>query len=55
MVKWVEIQIHLTAASESVPPKLHEQWIKIDSQLCCVIKSNIHTLLKPIFQMGKKK
>ena len=40
---------HLTTITEFVPTKHHEEWIKIDAQLCSVIESTIYTSLKPIF------
>jgi len=44
----------LTVTTESVPTKQHELWITIDAWLCNVIKSTIHTSLKPIFNLHKE-
>lgn len=48
MVKWVGLgyKSHLSTIAESVS---REQWIKIDAQICSVIKFNVHTSLKLIF------
>lgn len=41
---------HLTNTSDSVSATERPQWVKIDAQLCSVIKSTIHPTLKPIFR-----
>jgi len=49
MVKWVVQQISSHYHAEFIPKAHREQWIKIDAQLCSIIKSIIYSSLKPVF------
>jgi len=50
----LDCKSHLTTTVESVTIEHHEQWIEIDGQLYSIIKSTLHTSLKPIFRLMRR-
>ena len=45
---------HLTTSVANVPENEVSRWLKIDAQLCMVLKSTIHSSLKQIFALMRR-
>lgn len=41
---------HLTSIVDSIPKTECAKWLKLDAQLCSVIKSTIYPSIKPVFR-----